>query len=278
MHVAIGSDVARGTVLARTVRRFARVVNAPIDGRLLHVTADGDLYVAPIAGRWVVRSTLDGAVTRSDDGCVSVEGAAWCLGGLAAYGPDAVGELALGVDAAGDELRPARIDVRLGGRILVGGARIAAEAITRAHACGVSGLVAGAAPAAGLRVVFGETTSARGTVTRADGPTVLCLAGFGSAPLPREIFAPLAELAGSRAAIHTASARLFVFAPADAGDFALEPPALALAADFGAVRALAATCAPAGEATFASEVTAEAVRCADEVLPAANVMPFDAAR
>src|SRR5207302_1121280 len=83
---------------------------------------DGDLYVAPIAGRWVVRSTLDGAITRSDDACVLVEGAAWCLGGLAAYGPDAVGELALGVDAAGDELRPARIDVRLGGRILGAGA------------------------------------------------------------------------------------------------------------------------------------------------------------
>src|SRR5438132_441440 len=151
-------------------------------------------------------------------------------------------------------------------RVVIGsevtrGAGMAAEAITRAHACSVSGLVAGAAPAAGLRVVFGETTSARGTATRADGPTVLCLAGFGSAPLPREVFAPLAALAGSRAAIHTASARLFVFAPADAGDFALEPPALALSGDFGAVRALAVTCAPAGEASFPSEVMAEAVRC-----------------
>src|SRR2546430_970751 len=149
MRVVIGSEVTRGTVLARTVRRFARVVKAPIDGRLVHVTADGDLYVAPIAGRWVVRSTLDGAITRSDEACVLVEGAAWCLGGLAAYGPDAVGELALGVDAAGDELRPAGIDARLGGRMLVGGARIAAEAIPRPHACRGSAPAAGAPPGAG---------------------------------------------------------------------------------------------------------------------------------
>src|SRR5205807_3541531 len=140
-----------------------------------------------------------------------VAGSAWCLGGIAAYGPDAVGALALGVDTGSDELAPSRIDVRLGGRILVGGGRIAAEAITRSHACGVAGLVAAAAPAAGLRGVFGEGTSAAGSPTREPGPTVLCLMGFGNGTLPPEIFAPLAALAGSRAAIPTASAPPFVF-------------------------------------------------------------------
>ena len=42
-------------------------VSSPIAGRVIHQRADGDLYVAPVVGRWVVLSTLDGEVSRSDD-------------------------------------------------------------------------------------------------------------------------------------------------------------------------------------------------------------------
>src|SRR5438045_2065703 len=165
MRVAVGADVARGTVLARTGRRFARAATAPMDGRLVHRSHEGDFYVAAITGTWTVRSSMDGTVARSDDATVSVEGSAWALGGVAAYGPDAYGELVLGVDEPTDALAPVRVDVRMHDKILVGGARIAAEAITRAHACGVAGLVAGAAPAGGLRVVDGADVTASGGAT-----------------------------------------------------------------------------------------------------------------
>src|SRR5439155_8428 len=165
----------------RTGRRFPRTLTAPIDGRLVHLTADGDVYVAPIVGRWIVRSTLDGAVTRSDDAGVTVEGEAWCIEAAAAYGPDAIGELTLGVNAPMEDLAPSRLDVRLGGRIMIGGARVSAEVLTRAHACGVSGLVAGGAPVAGLRVVYGESLTASGHAGREDRPTVICLIAFGGA-------------------------------------------------------------------------------------------------
>jgi hypothetical protein len=218
LRVRVGSDVLGRMVLARVGRRFPRSVTAPIDGRLLHVTVDGDLYIAPIVDRWTVRATLDGVVSRSDDAVVEVEGEAWGLQGAAAYGPDAIGELTLGVDRPDADLAPARIDVRLSGRIIVGGARMSAEAITRAHACGVAGLVAGGVPPAGLRVVYGDAVTASGSPSRDDRPTVLCLMGFGSAGLPPaavyELFAPLA---GARAAIHTASARLVVFSTAAVG-------------------------------------------------------------
>jgi len=215
LRVRVGSDVVAGTVLARVGRRFARSVTAPIDGRLLHVTVDGDLYIAPIVDRWTVRATLDGVVSRSDDAIVEIEGDAWCFQGAAAYGPDAIGELTLGVDGPNAHLAAARIDVRLGGRIIVGGARVSAEVITRAHACGVAGLVAGGVPPAGLRVVYGDAVTASGSPSRDDRPTVLCLMGFGSGALPQAVYEPFAALAGARAAIHTASARLFVFSTAD---------------------------------------------------------------
>jgi len=236
MRVRPGAEVRKGTVLARTGRRFARSVTSPIDGRLVHITADGDMCVASVPAEWRVRSVVDGVVTRSDAAAVTVDGDCWGLSGLAAYGPDAIGDLALAVDAPDEALSPSRIDVQLSGRILVGGARAAAEAITRAHACGVSGVVAGAAPAGGLRVVYGDGVGARGAPTGEDRPTVLCLAGFGSAPLPREVFDPLVALAGHRAAIHTGSATLFVMAPHAATRVATGVPALALAADHASVR------------------------------------------
>jgi hypothetical protein len=279
LRVPVGADVGAGTLLARMGRRFPRSVTAPIDGRMLHLTADGDLYLAPIVDRWVVRSTLDGAVTRSDDGAVEVEGPAWCIEGAAAYGPDAVGELTIGVEGPSGDLPASKLDVRLGGRIIVGGARVSAEVMTRAHACGIAGLVGGAAPAAGLRVVYGDTVTASGAAGREDRPTVLCLLGFGAAVVPRELFQPLAAFAGSRAAIHTASARLFVFAQEEAGDASADAPDVALAGDYGGVRAVSG-CEDRGEAEFPSEIRANAVRCGTEteLVPTANVRRVRAGR
>jgi hypothetical protein len=250
------ADVHKGAILARTGRRFARAATSPIEGRLIHITADGDLYVAPVIDDWRVRATIDGTVSRSDDAVVEVRGECWSLAGLAAYGPDAIGELALGVDGPDEPLAPTRIDVRLRDRVVVGGARIAAEAITRAHACGVSGLVAGAAPAGGLRTVFGDDIDARGRASFEDRPTVLCLVGFGSGPLPAAVWDPLVELAGERASIHTASARLFVLAPSDRATLSEAPALLALDDDHGSVRPLDP----------------------EERPLTANVLPFDAAR
>ncbi len=278
MRVPPGAEVDRGAIVARTGRRFARTVTAPIDGRIAHVRADGDLELAPVVDRWSVRATLDGTVTASTDSSVTVEGGAWCLQGVAGYGPDAVGELALAVDGPSDELQPSRVDVRQRERILVGGGRSGAEAIARAHACGVAAVVTGAVPAAGLRVVFGDGVSAHGDASRGDVPTVLCLVGFGAAHLPTAIFEPLVAFAGKRAAIHTASARLFVFAPSNAIRVDALEPSLALVADWGAVRPLDGPATLTGDVVFASEISSRAVQMADGPIPAANVLTYGASR
>jgi hypothetical protein len=278
LRVAPGAEIERGAIIARTGRRFTRAVTAPMDGRIAHVRADGDLELAPVVDRWTVRATLDGVVTASTESVVTIEGTAWALQGVAAYGRDAVGELALAVGGPNEELQPSRIDTRLRDRILIGGGRSGAEAITRAHACGVAAVVAGAVPAAGLRVVFGEEASAQSTPLRGDVPTVLCLVGFGSAQLPPAIFEPLASLAGARAAVHTASARLFVFAGPSAIEATRSSPSIALLADWGAVRPLDGPAAQAEEVTFPSEVVAPAVRITEGAVPVANVRAFDSPR
>lgn len=238
MRVPPDARVERGTIIARTGRRFARAVSAPIDGRIVHVRADGDLELAPVVGDWVVRATLDGTVTRSDASEVAIEGEAWALAGIAAYGPDAFGALTLGVDGPGDDLAPVRIDVRLRDQIIVGGSRSGPEAIARAHACAVAAVVSGAVPAGGLRSIYGDGVGSHGAPSRDDAPTVLCLLGFGAARLPQQLWEPFVALAGTRAAIHVRSARLFVFAPADAVRTDPAEPGRALAADWGSVVSL----------------------------------------
>jgi hypothetical protein len=271
MRVAIGAEVEKGAIIARTGRRFARAVSAPIDGRIVHLRADGDLEIATIVDRWTVRATLDGMVIASDDSEITVDGFAWGLQGVAAYGPDAVGELTLAVDVASGELQPSRVDVRHRDRILIGGGRSAAESIARAHACGAAAVAAGAVPASGLRVLFGDDTGAHPRPVRGDAPTVLCLLGFGNAPLPAQLFEPLVELAGTRAAIHTASARLFVFAPRDRVKPAAQAPSLALVNDWSSLRPLEGAVTLGEETLFASEIAARAVVTAQGPIPAANV-------
>jgi hypothetical protein len=278
MRVPPGAQVERGAIIARTGRRFARAVSAPIDGRIAHVRADGDIDLAPVLDRWTVRSTLDGVVTSSDSSEVVVEGVAWALQGLAAYGPNAIGELALAVTGAADELQPSRIDVRQQGRILIGGGRSGAEAITRAHACGVSAVIAGTVPASGLRVMFGDDIGAHGAASRSDTPTVLCLLGFGTGRLPAELFAPFAALDGARAAVHVATARLFVFAPSDAVTVGAFAPSLALMAEWGATRPLEGAAALSGDVTFPSEITVPSVMVDDGPIPAANVVSLGTPR
>ena len=278
LRVEVGALITKGSVLARIGRRFPRAVTAPFDGRLVHVSAVGDLWLAPVVERWLVRSTMAGQVVRATDAAVTVEGSAWSVRAMAAYGPDAIGTLAIGVAGPAEELSPHGLDVRLRGRVIVGGARMAPEAVTRAHACGIAGLVAGAVPAAGVRVVYGDDATATGGATRLDRPTLLCLAGFGAGPLPSEVFDQLLALAGSPAAIHVGTARLFVFAPVDAAVSGGEVPAVRLDGDFLGVRSQGHTPTVLEHVRFASEYEGQALSSPDGPIPRANVLPFDAVR
>ena len=112
--------------------------------------------------------------------------------------PTPIGELSLAVDAPNDELHPSRIDVRHARphphrrRARDGGSR------SRAHTPAASRRSSPARrPPPASRVVYGDAATASGATTGPDAPTVLCLIGFGSAPLPRAGLRP-ARRAGRR--------------------------------------------------------------------------------
>ena len=120
--------------------------------------------------------------------------------------------------------------------------------------------------------------TASGGPTLEDRPTVLCLMGFGIGPLPTEIYLPFVAFSGHRAAIHVASARLFVFAPEATLDSSLDAPALVLSGDFGGVKALDGETSLTGLTRFASDALCDGLMTKDGVVPVPNVLPYDAPR
>ena len=111
--------------------------------------------------------------------------------------------------------------------------------------------------------MYGDEVTASGGATLDDRPTVLCLIGFGSGPLPTAIFLPFVAFSGHRAAIHAASAQLFVFAPETVLDESLDAPALVLAGDFGGVRPLEGETSLTGITRFASDAFCEGLATQD---------------
>ncbi|HEX5826317.1 MAG TPA: hypothetical protein VFY23_02265 [Candidatus Limnocylindrales bacterium] len=170
----------------------------PTDGELLApvpgskdkwrtVTADQrDIVPSPVTG--VVSAVVPGAEIR-------VRAAGLALRGSFAAGSPAEGRLELATDPFG-ELRPGGIDVGRAGSILVVGARIDAEALTRARAMGVRGIVVASLPGKELRDFQASERRQRAALHPLPPFGVLVLEGATRRRIPGPIAALFERLAG----------------------------------------------------------------------------------
>jgi hypothetical protein len=145
-----------------------------------------DLVPSPVAG--TVTAVLPGAEVR-----VRVSGLA--LTGSLAAGSASQGLLELATDPFG-ELRPGGIDVGRAGSILVVGSRIDAEALTRARAMGVRGIVVASLPGKELRDFQASERRQRAALHPAAPFGVLVLIGATRRRIPTPLMALLEGLAG----------------------------------------------------------------------------------
>ncbi len=176
----------------------------PIDrATFLHAFPDGTIRVvisramgpfgSPIAGT-VEAVDASGVALRADgDGLV----AAFCWGS-AVRGP-----LRPAVPSPDAELRAGALDVAASGAVLVAGAKVDIEAITRARALGVRGIVCGGIASRELRQL--EASEARQRVSLHPGaPFALAIIdGFGRRPIPGPTWDALVGAAGRDVAIVT---------------------------------------------------------------------------
>ncbi len=163
---------------------------APVPGQRnrwrLVVGEHGDIVVSPVGG--TVVAVRPGAEVR-----VRIAGRA--LRGAFAAGASARGRLELATDPFG-ELRPGGIDVGRAGSILVVGSRIDAEALTRARAMGVRGIVAASLPGKELRDFLASERRQRAALHAMPPFGVLVLEGAVRRPIPSPVAGLLQRLAG----------------------------------------------------------------------------------
>jgi hypothetical protein len=177
--------------------------DAPADGELLApLPGRGDRWrIATGEHRVHVTSPLRGEVSGVfPGGELRIRAAGPAIRGALAAGASANGPLELATDPFG-ELRPGGIDVGRAGSILVVGSRIDAEALTRARAMGVRGIVVAALPGKELRDFQASERRQRASLHPTPPFAVLALEGAVRRPIPAAIAAILERLAGTHVAL-----------------------------------------------------------------------------
>jgi hypothetical protein len=185
---------------------------SPAPGRGRRADLEGEL-VAPVAGkrdRWrlatgehrdQIPSPVRGVVTEVQPGAeIRLRATGLALRGALAAGSAAHGRLELATDPFG-ELRPGGIDVGRAGSILVVGSRIDAEALTRARAMGVRGIVVASLPGKELRDFQASEKRQRAALHPTPPFGVLALDGALRRPLPAIVMTLLERLAGRDVAL-----------------------------------------------------------------------------
>lgn len=178
-----------------------RTVASPGHGRALYVTPSGtlrsivghhiEIVQAPAAG--VVQAVLPTAIVLRTDG----------IGyrGTLMTGDPTNGRLMISVARPDDELPVAAIDVSGAGAIVVAGARIDVEALTRARAMGVRGVVVGGVVGRDLRSFAASEARQRAAIHASPPFALLVLDGFGKRPIPPGVWAALIEADGREVGI-----------------------------------------------------------------------------
>jgi hypothetical protein len=185
---------------------------SPLPGRRRRPDVEGEL-LAPVPGkrdRWrlvtgehrdQVPSPMHGVVTEVQPGAeIRLRATGLALRGVLAAGSAAHGRLELATDPFG-ELRPGGIDVGRAGSILVVGSRIDAEALTRARAMGVRGIIVASLPGKELRDFQASEKRQRAGLHPTPPFGVVALEGALRRPLPALVMALLEQLAGREVAL-----------------------------------------------------------------------------
>jgi hypothetical protein len=228
--VAEGDTVSPGTVLAEELRdpRLEDVAGpladgtpgAPHTGELLQGSlglrrrsrqVEGELLFES-GNRWrlatgqhvePVEAPVEAVVQSVRPGIeIVLQAKGRAVPGVAALGGPAHGVLALTDDLDG-ELRPGAIDVGSAGAVLVVGARVDAETLTRARAMGVCGIVVGGLSGKERRDFLASEARQRASLHGLRPFAVLILDGAIRRPIATPVMAILESLSGREVAILT---------------------------------------------------------------------------
>ncbi|MFN8520670.1 MAG: hypothetical protein U0667_15045 [Chloroflexota bacterium] len=151
---------------------------------LLYVEADRVAHAVVARSPEPVASPVDGVVTDVDADGLRIRASGLGIRGPVGWGQPVLGRVVVGVTGPDEELRASAIDISAAGAVLVAGARLDIEAVTRARAIGVAGILCGGAVGRELRQLEESDERQRAALHATTPFGLLALDGFGRRPMP----------------------------------------------------------------------------------------------
>ena len=151
---------------------------------LLYVGADRIARVVLARDPVTMTSPLDGIAEEVTASHIALRASGIGLRGPVGWGQPVVGRVILAVASPDAELRSGAVDISAAGGILVAGARLDIEALTRARAIGVAGIICGGVVGRELQQLDESDVRQRAALHTITPFAILALDGFGRRPIP----------------------------------------------------------------------------------------------
>jgi hypothetical protein len=157
-----------------------------------------------------VLSPAGGVIEAVTPGRVDLRAEGLALDALVGWGRPTVGQVVLAVDARDAEVQTSRIDVAMAGAVLVVGARVDIEALSRARALGVAAIISGGVASRDLRQLTSSEARQQAALHASAPFGILAFGGYGRAPIPGYVWDLLVAAQGRRAGLLPGSRTLIV--------------------------------------------------------------------
>ncbi|TLY20262.1 MAG: hypothetical protein E6K67_02755 [Nitrospirae bacterium] len=205
-----GERVEQGQVLAENkplIKWFKSTVVSPITGSVETISnSTGQVLLREPPRRLDLFSYVDGRVVEVIPGQgVRIETTCAFVQGIFGVGGETWGTLVMVATSPEQPLEAGQLTSEHAGKIVIGGAFVGAEALQRAKAVGVKGLVVGGMHDKDLRSLLGYDLGVAITGTENIGFTLVLTEGFGQIPMASKTFELLHALNGRKASISGAT-------------------------------------------------------------------------
>jgi len=205
-----GDRIEKGEVLAENkplIAWFKTTVTSPITGIVETISnSTGQVLLREPPRRLDLFGYVDGKIIEVIPGQgVRIETTGAFIQGIFGVGGEAWGPLAMVASGPEESLEAVQLTADHAGKIVIGGAFVQTEALQRAKAIGVKGIVVGGMDDRDLRELLGYDLGVAITGTENIGFTLILTEGFGRIPMAMKTFELLRSLSGRKASISGAT-------------------------------------------------------------------------
>ena len=186
---------------------------------------DGITRLVAGSGEVNVNAPAGGTIEAVTPGRVDLRANGLAIDARIGWGRPTAGRIIVAVDDRNAELQTSKIDVGAAGGVLVVGARVDIEALSRARALGVAAVITGGVSSRDLRQMSSSEARQQAALHAAAPFGLVGLGGYGRAPIPSYLWDMLVAAEGRQAGLLPGSKTLIIDGdPAPLLEAASRPP------------------------------------------------------